>query len=58
MCGRFTQQRPTAELAELFAELPLGISVEMQELDANLSLKKNNLHEYVKARSAKTASTA
>jgi len=47
-----------AELAELFAELPLGISVEMQELDANLSLKKNNLHEYVKARSAKTASTA
>jgi 5-carboxymethyl-2-hydroxymuconate isomerase len=37
-------------LAELFARVPLGISVEMQELDANLSFKKNNLHDYVKAR--------
>ena len=42
-----------AELAELYARVPLGISVEMQELDANLSFKKNNLHEYVKAREAR-----
>jgi len=41
-----------AELAELYARLPLGISVEMQELDPSLSFKKNNLHEYVKRRTA------
>jgi len=39
-----------AQMAELFASAPLGISVEMQELDPELSLKKNNLHEHVKAR--------
>jgi 5-carboxymethyl-2-hydroxymuconate isomerase len=37
-------------LAELFASVPLGISVEMQELDPELSLKKNNLHEHVRRR--------
>jgi 5-carboxymethyl-2-hydroxymuconate isomerase len=37
-------------LAELFAHTPLGISVEMQELDPELSFKKNNLHEHVKRR--------
>ncbi len=38
------------ELAALFASIPLGVSVEMQELDPELSFKKNNLHEYVKRR--------
>jgi 5-carboxymethyl-2-hydroxymuconate isomerase len=37
-------------LAGLFETTPLGISVEMQELDPELSLKKNNLHEHVKRR--------
>lgn len=37
-------------LAPLFEELPLGISLEMQEIDPVLTHKKNNLHEYVKRR--------
>lgn len=37
-------------LAPLFEELPLGISLEMQEIDPVLTYKKNNLHEYVKRR--------
>ncbi len=43
------------ELSELFGSVPLGISVEMQELDPELSFKKNNLHEYVKRRQAEGA---
>jgi 5-carboxymethyl-2-hydroxymuconate isomerase len=39
-----------AEMQPLFASTPLGLSVEMQELDPELSFKKNNLHELVKAR--------
>jgi len=38
------------QLAPLFERLPLGLSVEMEELHPELSLKKNNLHEYVKRR--------
>jgi 5-carboxymethyl-2-hydroxymuconate isomerase len=38
------------QLSGLFARTPLGISVEMQELDPELSFKKNNLHEHVKRR--------
>lgn len=37
-------------LAPLLEELPLGISLEMQEIDPVLTYKKNNLHEYVKRR--------
>jgi 5-carboxymethyl-2-hydroxymuconate isomerase len=37
-------------LAGLFARVPLGLSVEMQELDPELSFKKNNLHEHVTRR--------
>src|SRR5690348_8959880 len=37
-------------LASLFETTPLAISVEMAELDPELSLKKNNIHEYVKRR--------
>ncbi len=46
------------ELAALFESMPLGLSVEMQELDPQLSLKKNNLHEYVKRRQAGPAARA
>ena len=38
------------QLEAAFHRLPLGISVEMGELDPTLSFKKNNLHEYVKSR--------
>ncbi len=43
------------ELAGLFARTPLAISVEMQELDPELSFKKNNLHEHVKRRQSEGA---
>jgi 5-carboxymethyl-2-hydroxymuconate isomerase len=38
------------QLAELYERIPLAISLEMQEIDPVLTLKKNNLHQYVKAR--------
>ncbi len=41
-----------AQLAGLFEQVPLGLSLEMQEIDPVLTLKKNNLHEYVKRRTA------
>ena len=43
-------------LEPLYQRIPLGISLEMQEIDAVLTCKKNNLHEYVKARQPKAAS--
>ncbi|HUK02611.1 MAG TPA: 5-carboxymethyl-2-hydroxymuconate Delta-isomerase [Steroidobacteraceae bacterium] len=43
-------------MAGLFERRPLGISVEMAELDPQLSFKKNNLHEYVKSRAPRTGS--
>ncbi|HEU4627693.1 MAG TPA: 5-carboxymethyl-2-hydroxymuconate Delta-isomerase [Steroidobacteraceae bacterium] len=39
-----------AQLADLYARIPLGISLEMQEVDEVLTFKQNNLHEYVKRR--------
>lgn len=39
-----------AYLAPLFERLPLGISLEMQEIDPVLTYKRNNLHDYVKRR--------
>lgn len=39
-------------LAPIFEAVPLGISLEMQEIDPVLSFKKNNLHDYVKRRQA------
>ena len=44
----------TEQLAPVFDRIPLGISLEMQEIDAVLTCKKNNLHEYVKRRGAKS----
>ena len=38
------------ELQAVYDRIPLGISLEMQEVDAVLTCKKNNLHEYVKRR--------
>jgi 5-carboxymethyl-2-hydroxymuconate isomerase len=40
------------QLSGLFERIPLGLSLEMQEIDPVLTLKKNNLHEYVKRRTA------
>ena len=40
------------QLAPLFERLPLGIALEMQEIDPVLTFKKNNLHDYVKQRAA------
>ena len=40
------------ELSTVFERLPLGIALEMQEIDPILTFKKNNLHEYVKRREA------
>jgi 5-carboxymethyl-2-hydroxymuconate isomerase len=41
-------------LAPLFEDTPLGISLEVQEIDPVLTFKKNNLHEHVKQRAAKS----
>lgn len=37
-------------LDPLFQRSPLGISLEIQEIDPEVSLKKNNLHQHVLAR--------
>lgn len=41
-----------AHTAPLFAQIPLGLTLEVRELDPDLSYKHNNLHDYVKARQA------
>jgi 5-carboxymethyl-2-hydroxymuconate isomerase len=46
-----------AQLEAVYNRIPLGISLEMQEVDAVLTCKKNNLHEYVKRRAATAAAT-
>ena len=45
------------QLETLYRAMPLGISLEMQEIDPAFSFKKNNLHEYVNARQGKAASS-
>ncbi len=40
-------------LQPLYDRLPLGLSLEMQEIDAVLTAKKNNLHEYLERRQGK-----
>jgi 5-carboxymethyl-2-hydroxymuconate isomerase len=42
------------QLAAVYEQLPLGIALEMQEIDPVLSFKKNNLHEYVKRRAVRS----
>jgi 5-carboxymethyl-2-hydroxymuconate isomerase len=39
-------------LDALYRQRPMGISLNMQELDAVLNLKQNNLHDYVAKRRA------
>jgi 5-carboxymethyl-2-hydroxymuconate isomerase len=46
------------DLAPLLEALPLGISLEMQEIDPVLTFKKNNLHEYVARRQSAALSHA
>ena len=41
-----------ARLAPLYDAAPLGLSLELRESDPALSFKRNNLHDYVKARQA------
>jgi 5-carboxymethyl-2-hydroxymuconate isomerase len=43
------------QLGPMFERKPLGIALEMQEIDPVLTFKKNNLHEYVKQREAQRA---
>ena len=45
-------------LEALYNRIPLGISLEMQEIAPTLTYKKNNLHEYVKKRAAAGDKTA
>lgn len=47
----------TEQLGALFDRIPLGISLELQEVDPVLTYKKNNLHEYVKRRQQKAVSS-
>jgi 5-carboxymethyl-2-hydroxymuconate isomerase len=42
------------ELGAVYERLPLGIALEMQEIDPVLTFNKNNLHDYVKRREAQT----
>ena len=42
------------QLASVYDRQPLGIALEMQEIDPVLTFKKNNLHEYVKRRTAQS----
>jgi len=42
------------QLAGVYERLPLGIALEMQEIDPMLTFKKNNLHDYVKQRAQKS----
>jgi 5-carboxymethyl-2-hydroxymuconate isomerase len=55
--GRDVDTRKIAcqQLGAVFERLPLGIALEMQEIDPVLTFKKNNLHEYVKQREAQRA---
>mgnify|MGYP003576489452 FL=1 len=43
----------TAHLQNLYERSPLAISLNIQEFHPVLNFKKNNLHEHVKARSAR-----
>jgi 5-carboxymethyl-2-hydroxymuconate isomerase len=44
----------TAHLEGLFSSSPLAISLHIQEIHPELNFKRNNLHEYVKARASES----
>lgn len=46
------------QLAPIYASQPLAISLEMQEIDPVLTFKKNNLHEHVRKRQSRAASSS
>lgn len=46
------------QLGAIFERLPVGIALEMQEIDPVLTFKKNNLHEHVKRRQSRAAGPA
>jgi len=48
----------TLYLADAYIQGPLGLSLEVLELDPVLNFKKNNLHEYVAARRQQQQSAA
>jgi len=50
--SEFIFAKACEKLETLHNRIPLGISLEMQEIDPALTYKKNNLHEYVKKRAA------
>lgn len=66
--GRDTETRKRAcesifeaacrHLGPTFAASPLGISLEMREIDPVLTFKKNNLHEYAARRRLSTKTSA
>ena len=47
-----------AATESVFAARPLGLSVELDEIDPDTSFKKNNLHDYVKAREQDSGASA
>jgi 5-carboxymethyl-2-hydroxymuconate isomerase len=50
--GRMIFDAVCNDLAAAFESTPMGISVEVQEIDPTASFKKNNLHAIVKTRAA------
>lgn len=44
-------------LAPIFADTPLGITLDVAEIDPNASFKRNNMHSIVKARREKAQPT-
>jgi 5-carboxymethyl-2-hydroxymuconate isomerase len=42
-------------LSKVYETTPIGLSLEVQEIDPTASFKQNNLHEIVKQRTAKAA---
>ncbi|UCE32699.1 MAG: 5-carboxymethyl-2-hydroxymuconate Delta-isomerase [Burkholderiales bacterium] len=41
-----------AHMRPLFEQIPLGLTLEVRELDPELSFKHNNLHDHLRARAA------
>lgn len=46
--GEMIMEAVCAHLESLYDKRPLAISFEMQEIDPDVSFKKNNIHDYLK----------
>lgn len=46
----------TGVLGDVFASKPLGISLEISEINPDFSFRKNNLHDYIKRRTGEPVS--